>query len=81
MDFIFFKEDPKDKRHNIVKLTPNYNTVESKDIIVKGGKVYAIYDEENKVWKRDKREYIKLMDRYLKNYYKESGNLQYKYRI
>ena len=71
MDFIFFKEDVKGKRHNIIRLTPTYNFTYSNDIIIKGGKVYAMYDEENKVWKKDKREYVKLMDRDLKKKYKE----------
>ena len=69
MDFLFFKENWKGKNNNILYLEPSYEFVDSKDIIIKGSKVYAMYDEEKKVWKKEKTDFAKLMDRDLKKEY------------
>ena len=69
MDFLFFKENWKGKNNNILYLEPSYEFVDSKDIIIKGSKVYAMYDEEKKIWKKEKKDFAKLMDRDLKKEY------------
>ena len=71
MDFLFFKENWKGRNNNILYLEPSYEFVDSKDIIIKGSKVYAMYDEEKKIWKKEKKDFAKLMDRDLKKEYEK----------
>ena len=43
----------------------------SKDLMIKGGKFYAIWDEENKIWTTDEFRAIELIDSSLRDYISE----------
>ena len=54
------REVSRTKNGKYVKLEPSFNLGDSQDIIIKGGKIYAIYDESKKIWVRDSDKYIKF---------------------
>ena len=71
MDFLMMREISRSKNGKYVKLEPSFNLGDSQDIIIKGGKIYAIYDESKKIWVQDTDKYIKLLDNELKKIYKD----------
>lgn len=71
MDFLVMREISRTKNGKYIKLEPTFNLGDSEDIIIKGGKIYAIFDENKKVWVTDKDNYIQVLDNELKKIYKE----------
>ena len=71
MDFLVMREVSKAKNGKYVKLEPTFNFGDSQDIIIKGGKVYAIYDESKKLWVTNDNYFPTILDRELKKIYKE----------
>lgn len=46
----------------IYYIKPKFNTYKSKDLMIRGGDFYAIWDEENKRWSKDQDDAIRLID-------------------
>ncbi len=53
---------------NGVELSPKFIIKKSKDLMIRGGDFYAIWDEENLMWSTDEEVAVRLIDRELKRY-------------
>ena len=71
MDFLVMREVSKAKNGKYIKLEPTFNFGDSQDIIIKGGKVYAIYDESKKLWVTNDNYFPTILDKELKKIYKD----------
>lgn len=60
MDFLKLKVEAVKKDHYVVK--PQFKTYGFKDLMVKGGKFYAVWDEENLIWSKDQNRLYELID-------------------
>lgn len=54
-----------------VEIYPSFIYCKSKDLMIKGGDFYAIWNEETRLWSTDENEAIRIMDGYLTQYYEE----------
>lgn len=67
LDFVRISAIPNDHgRYTLIK--PEFICKRSKDIMIRGGKFYAIWDEINKIWVTDIDECYKLIDRDVNEY-------------
>lgn len=51
-----------------VELSPKFIMKRSKDLMVRGGDFYAVWDEEQKMWSQDEQDVIRLVDDELRKY-------------
>lgn len=65
MDFVNFILVPK---KSSVEVWPNFIIGKSKDLMIRGNRFYAVWDEENKVWSTDEIRCIKLIDKEMQEY-------------
>lgn len=56
------------KSRNVKEIFPSYNISNVKDIMIRGGKFYAVWDEKNKIWSKDEIRAIEMIDEELYNY-------------
>lgn len=72
MDFfqIMTKEGrvTKDGRGGVMEIYPDFTVGRSKDLMVRGGSFYAIWDEERQLWSTDEYDVQRLVDEKLKEY-------------
>lgn len=54
-----------------MEIAPKFLMKKSKDLMVRGGDFYAIWDEEEKMWSTDEDDVIRLIDNELRKYVKE----------
>ena len=47
---------------------PAFYICDTKDLMIKGGDLYAIYDEEKGLWKRSQNDVVRLIDKEVKKY-------------
>lgn len=47
---------------------PAFYICDTKDLMIKGGDLYAIYDEEKGLWKRNQNDVVRLIDKEVKKY-------------
>lgn len=74
--YIFMKGDvtldffePKRKLvKGIYYVYPAFYICDTKDLMIKGGDLYAIYDEEKGLWKRNQNDVVRLIDKEVKKY-------------
>jgi len=66
MDFYTIQVD--EKKDGGVVLTPNFVVGRSKDLMVRGGSFYAIWDEEAGVWSTDEYDVGRLLDDEMRKY-------------
>ena len=65
----FFKIESKYvKSVNTIYIKPNFRVGESKDLLIKGGEFYAIWDEEAGLWSTNVDDAVRLIDRELYAY-------------
>lgn len=64
----FFQILTQEKRGGLVEAFPDFVVVRSKDLMVRGGKFYAIWDEEAKMWSTDEYKVQSLVDDELRAY-------------
>ena len=65
----FFKIEPKYvKSINTTVIKPDFLVSESKDLLIKGGAFYAIWDEESGLWSTDENDVVRLVDKELYSY-------------
>lgn len=57
-----------------VEIAPAFTMHKSKDLMIRGGDFYAIWDEERKMWSTDEDDVIRLVDNELTKYVKENGD-------
>ena len=53
---------------NGIEISPKFLIKKSKDLMIRGGDFYAIWDEERKMWSTDEDDVTRLIDSELKNY-------------
>ena len=67
MDFF----EPKRKLvKGIYYVYPSFYICDTKDLMIKGGDLYAVYDEEKGFWKRNQNDVVRLIDKEVKNFVK-----------
>lgn len=69
MDFYTIQVD--EKKDGGLTLTPNFVVGRSKDLMVRGGSFYAIWDEEAGVWSTDEYDVGRLLDDEMRKYAEE----------
>lgn len=69
LDFLKFKTK-KDKNGIVTEVYPDFNMRHHKDIMVRSGKFYAIWNEDKKVWEEDEIAVVDIIDRELDEYVK-----------
>lgn len=52
-----------------MEIYPKFKIIKSKDLMIRGGDFYAIWDEETKLWSTDEDTVIRLIDNELNDYY------------
>jgi len=62
MDFLSVRAKSNAKNRHTITLEPHINLDDSNDIIIKGGGVYAIYDESKKIWVTDMDKMMKVLN-------------------
>lgn len=74
LDFLKIKIE-RDLRKGIVKIYPSFLIGgKSKDLMIRGGDFYAIWDEEHKTWSTDEDDAVRLIDNEIKTVYNEKLN-------
>lgn len=63
MDFLSIKTQKYQKNNHAIVLKPHLDLRDSKDIIIKGGGVFAIYDETKRIWVTDENKMMNALDR------------------
>lgn len=66
MDFFQIKE--REGKKGILEVYPDFKVARSKDLMVRGGKFYAIWDEAAGLWSTDEFDVQRLVDEELRNY-------------
>lgn len=66
MDFVTIKH--RYNKNLTIEVYPEYQVVRSKDLMVRGGKFYAIWDEEAGLWSTDEYDVQRLIDNEMRNY-------------
>ena len=59
---------------------PKFKICRSKDLMIRGGDFYAIWDEEKKIWSRDQDDVIRIVDAATKRYIDEHSKEDETYR-
>ena len=59
---------------NGVEISPKFFIKKSKDLMIRGGDFYAIWDEENKMWSTDEDDATRLIDEELRKYVEGHGD-------
>lgn len=57
---------------NAVEIAPKFIIKKSKDLMIRGGDFYAIWDEEAKMWSTDEHDAVRLIDAELTKYLKDN---------
>jgi hypothetical protein len=67
----FFSIQVDEKKDGGLTLTPNFIVGRSKDLMVRGGSFYAIWDEEAGLWSTDEYDVARLVDAEMRKYAEE----------
>lgn len=59
---------------NGVEVFPTFVIKKSKDLMIRGGDFYAIWDDERKMWSTDEEDAVRLIDNELKRFCDERGD-------
>lgn len=62
MDFLSVRAKSNAKNRHTITLEPHINLDDSEDIIIKGGGVYAVYDESKRIWVTDMDKIMKVLN-------------------
>lgn len=57
-----------------IEVAPKFIMKRSKDLMIRGGDFYAIWDEERKMWSTDEHDVIRLVDNELRRYIEDNKN-------
>lgn len=67
LDFMTISVEPNPKNDTIV-IRPKFIMKKSKDLMIRGGDFYAIWDESIKMWSTDEDDAVRLIDNELRHY-------------
>ena len=70
MNFFQIKEKPAGR--GAVDIYPDFITVRSSDLMIRGNRFYAIWDEEKQTWSTDEYDVQRIVDDALMKYYQEN---------
>lgn len=73
MDFLKIETRPTKK--NGVEIFPNFIVRKSKDLMIRGGDFYAVWDEERGLWSTDEEDATRLIDSELTKYKEQNPDL------
>jgi energy-coupling factor transporter ATP-binding protein EcfA2 len=79
MDFYQFRT--KENRNGTIELYPGFRVGRSTDLMVRGGKFYAIWDEKKGFWSTDEYDVARLVDEELKEHAKKAESAGFQYVI
>ena len=63
MDFLSIRVKKSGRNNHTITLEPHHDLRDSKDIIIKGGGIFAIYDESKRIWVTDEAKMMAALDR------------------
>lgn len=67
----FVKIVAKSPKKDVVEITPKFLIKKSKDLMIRGGDFYAIWDEDRGKWSLDEDDALRLIDEMTKVYYND----------
>lgn len=67
LDFIIVSA--RSEKKGVIEIYPKFIAKSSKDLMIRGGDFYAIWNEETKLWSTDEEVALYLIDKELKQYY------------
>lgn len=70
----FMTISTRDTKKGGVEIFPKFRMIKSKDLMIRGGDFYAIWDNEQGLWSTDEGDVIRLIDAELKRYADEHDN-------
>lgn len=84
MDFYEIRVKESDRKKGRVEVYPDFKIEQSKDLMVRGGQFYAIWDEEKGMWSTDPYDVPRLVDKELRQWEIEhrpefAGDVKVKY--
>ena len=78
LDFLTISEKI-DMKKGIIEIYPNYKVGPSKDLMVRAGDFYAIWDEDNGKWSTNGFRAIAILDKSINDYYESNKNKYSRY--
>jgi len=69
----FYKIETREGKKGRIDVFPNFQIEQSKDLMVRGGQFYAIWDEEQGLWSTNSYDVPRLVDEDLRNWAIEKG--------
>lgn len=77
LDFYdILEKDVSTKNKSLIEVYPSFRVSKSKDLMVRGGKFYAIWDEEKGLWLTDEYEVQRLVDKDILEYEVQGQSLE-----
>ena len=77
MDFYKIAVNESGVRKKHYEIYPDFKVSKSKDLMIRGGAFYAIWDEDKQLWSTDEYDVAKLVDDELRAYYEKYANDHY----
>lgn len=74
VNLLDFFEPSRKLNKGVYYCSPEFLVVDTKDLMIKGGKFYAIYDETTGLWKKKLNDVVKIIDKETKRYVQEHKN-------
>lgn len=74
VNLLDFFEPSRKLNKGIYYCSPEFLVVDTKDLMIKGGKFYAVYDETTGLWKKKLNDVVKIIDKETKRYVQEHKN-------
>lgn len=56
----------------VIEITPDFEVLETRDLMIRGGRFYAIYDEATNLWDTSPFAPVRLIDKDLREYYEKN---------
>ena len=70
----FFEIKEKEVRSKgVIQIYPSFKVISNSGLMIKGGKFYALWDEDNKIWSKNEFDLIRLVDEEIDKYVKNRG--------
>ena len=75
MDFLMIQQKEGKRKKDPYEIFPEFNTMDRSDLMTRGGKFYAMWDEDKKIWTTKQRDVIRKIDNELRKYRNEHEEL------
>lgn len=67
----FYQIKTKSVKNGVIEIYPDFQVVRSKDIMIRGNRFYAVWDEEAGLWSTDEYDVRRIVDRDLDAYFQD----------